>query len=177
MNSYLCDDVDFRKTAKVINILRKNSRTRFLNMHMNIAVPLKSISDVYSKVKKELIIKNCSIINFENIEGLLRMFLIIYFIDKTATREKNNPLEKTIKNDYEIFSASDNLLISFLNMSFSVNNLYLAHKGLLADCIFSSAKDLENFMKEISQFNIMKMNYFFVLTQELSENFNLKDME
>lgn len=136
------------KEKRIINLLRKNSRTTLSRMSKELNIP---VSTIFESIKKidNYILKHSSIIN-------------------------NNELGFSIKAHMLIKSKNKEKTKAFLESHKSTNNLHTAigDYDLCIESIFKDMKDFENFKEKVKDYT-KDIKYHFIVDEIKKEGFLL----
>jgi DNA-binding Lrp family transcriptional regulator len=141
---------------RLLKHLRGNSRERLLKISRRSKISVTTLLKLYSYLKDEYIVKNCSIIDFEKL-SIKRFLFIIDF------RSIDASISKSI--------AMNSNLIVFLKNSTNVNNLMLLERGLMADVLFHDFVQYKIFAKQLRRFDILGLEIHPIEEHIVAENF------
>ena len=145
----------------LINCLRKNSNLNFFQISKKTKIPLVNIYEYYFLLKKNKIIRESIVLNYEMLGFDIRSFIHI------ELRNDSKYAEKSRLTQYEI--------IDYLIRSPYVNNLYLLETGLLVDVFYNSIITYEKMIKDLKEFDICSLQEYQVLDQTIQEKFQIGD--
>ncbi len=140
----------------LLSNLRKNARVTLTSLSKETRVPVSTLFDRLQNIKKHIIKKFTTIINFQYLGYTTKATITL----KVSKDDKQNFLDFIIKN-------------KFINSAYRINNGF----DFIIEVLCKDMKELENFIDDIeSKFAIKSKQIFYVLEDIKREEF-LADLE
>ncbi|MBD3259051.1 winged helix-turn-helix transcriptional regulator [Candidatus Woesearchaeota archaeon] len=141
-----------KKDFKIISHLRQNARRSLVEVSKKTGVPVSTIYDRLKVYNRDIVKKNCVLLDFSALGYGIRIFLAIGTDDNEGTHK----FLKTHPN---------------VNSMYVINNEY----NFFLDCVFKGIADMHDFLQELAQFKITKRNLFTILNDIRNEEFLVED--
>lgn len=139
------------KDRLLISYFRQNARTPLTKVSRKTGIPVSTIFDKLRNFEENLIVKHTSLIDVTKLGFFTRAHVFL----------KINPQERE-------------KLSLYLKKQENVNNIFRVNNGydILIEGIFSTVKDLENFLEEMQgKFPSCEKNVFFIIEDIVREKF------
>jgi len=146
-----------QKDAKIIAMIRTNSRESLTVVSRRIQIPVSTIFDKLRKYKEKMITKFTALMDFQQLGYNARATVMI----------KANPTNK-------------DQLMEYLMKHNNVNTLFKINNGFdfMIDIIFGNVRDLEQFVEDLDERFKMKTKIVYYVVEELmQEEFLVKNVD
>lgn len=134
----------------LLNELRTNARESLTRLSKKTGIPISTIYDKLKEFNESYITKHTIIVDFKKLGYALRVSFLI----------KAQKDEKGICKEYLMNS-------SIVNNLFKINSGY----DFIVECVFRDLDELDNFERKLEDFNLEKVERFFILDEIKRESF------
>jgi DNA-binding Lrp family transcriptional regulator len=142
------------KDLLLLTYFRKNAREKLTSIAKKTSIPISTIFDKLKSYKKNVFIKQATIIDFKKLGLNLRINLMLKI-------HKNN------KKDFEKF-LQNNL---FINNAYKINNGF----DYQIELIFHNMDQMQDFTDQLEYYNILDKQMNFILNDIKREDFLTKE--
>lgn len=141
----------------ILRLMRRNSRQRLIGICMQENLSVEQAFNEYYKMKSSVIIKNCSLINYELTRFKHRYLIIVEF--------------KSCVNSLVDLSLSERMMVDYLNIHPNINSISLAENGLIIDSIFKSKSSCDELLLRIKEFDVLGLSSYRISDEICREEF------